>query len=696
MAYQTSALYKEAIDKECRVTFIDGTLTTAKGTVINIANDVIDQGSCYITNQCVNGDAFSLGSVFSAEAGITLKTEIDRYSLYDASIKLYFNILLSNNEYERIPLGVFYVNDPKRVGKHISIKAYDKMIYLEEDLYESLTGTPYDLLYYIANKFNFKLAQSESEIRALTNGNKLLSVDVERVDTYRTLLSFIGLATCTFACFDRNGQLKLVSYANIESKTIVAKQRTTSSFSDFETYYTSVKASFLVDGAYTPYLKAQEGSTGLLYDLGSVPIIQGLPSENQAALDAIFASLTPIKYTPCDITFNGDPSVDLGDKIINIDREGHQFTSLVTFYKWTYRGRHQIKSAGANPKLTANKDKSAKEIETLQAQVANKTVPVYTFTNVSKHEIEQELEIIATLRFSSSSVTSAIFMATVNFSLDVDGVVEFGLYMDGVFLDGSKVVQYCNKGPNSVTMVNYLACDKGARYILTLQAKTYFEESDLRTQAAKIATNEKANQAIVTSYESLVATLKSASSVPITTLPATITYDTVLPSYEQPMMTINKDSIKAIVFAQGLDAKQAWDGTITVVDESVRLDIASVKPLSLLKSSDTLSVIPQVPVGGTFVESSMRFTIANPTMVSLLNPRDVVVCGEVFKDYTFETAKESAYAYGREHVIIEDNAFKLKTVYVSHGTATEIDEGSLKVVQLNTIDKSRIESVVVE
>lgn len=695
MAYQTSALYKEAIDKECKVTFIDGTLTTAKGTVINITNDVIDQGSCYVTNQCVNGDAFSLGSVFSAEAGITLKTEVDRYSLYDASIKLYFNILLSNNEYERIPLGVFYVNDPKRVGKHISIKAYDKMVYLEEDLYESLTGTPYDLLSYIANKFNFTLAQSESEIRALTNGNKLLSVDVERVDTYRTLLSFIGLATCTFACFDRNGQLKLVSFADSVSKTIRAKQRTTSSFSDFETYYTSIKASFLVDGAYAAYLKTQEGGPGLLYDLGSVPIIQGLPSENQAALDAIFEKLTPIKYTPCDITFNGDPSVDLGDKIINIDRDGQQVSSLVTFYKWTYRGRHQIKSAGGNPKLVANKDKSAKEIETLQAQVANKTVPVYTFTNVSKHEIEQEQEIIATLRFSSSSVTSAIFMATVNFSLDVDGVVEFGLYMDGVFLDGSKVVQYCNKGPNSVTMVNYLACDKGARYILTLQAKAYFEESEIRTQAAKIATNENAKQAIITSYENLVASLNSATSVPLS-LPTTITYNTVSPSYAQPVMTINKDNIKAIVFAQGLDAKQAWDGTITVVDESVRFDIASAKPLSLLKPSDTLSIIPQVPVGGTFVENTMRFTIAKPTMVSLLNPRDVVICGEVFKDYTFETAKESTYVYGREHVIIEDNAFKLKTIYVSHGTTTEIDEGSLKVVRLNTIDKSRIESVVVE
>ena len=92
MAYSTSDLYKVAIDKESRVTFIDGELVTEKGVIITIDNKVIDSGSFYITNQCVNSDAFTYGSVFSAEACITLKTDIDRYSLYNAEIKLFFNL----------------------------------------------------------------------------------------------------------------------------------------------------------------------------------------------------------------------------------------------------------------------------------------------------------------------------------------------------------------------------------------------------------------------------------------------------------------------------------------------------------------------------------------------------------------------------------------------------------------------------
>ena len=90
MAYETSDLYKEAIDSLSRVTFIDGDISTPNGEVIQITNDIIDQGSCYITNQCVSGDAFAYGSVFAAEAGITLdeiKTAMADREVYLADVK---------------------------------------------------------------------------------------------------------------------------------------------------------------------------------------------------------------------------------------------------------------------------------------------------------------------------------------------------------------------------------------------------------------------------------------------------------------------------------------------------------------------------------------------------------------------------------------------------------------------------------
>lgn len=607
LAFETSDLYKEAIDKASRVTFIDGELTTPSGTVIQITNDVIDQGSCYVTNQCVSGDAFAYGSVFAAEAGITLKTEIDRYSLYDSAIQLFFNILLSNNKYERIPLGKFFVNDPKRIGKNISIKAYDDMVNLGVEIEESTTGKPFELLTLMSSKFNFELAQTQEEIEALVNGDKLLSVDQTLVSTYRDLLSYIGLITCTFAHFDRYGKLKLSTYSTEVTRTIQAKQRTVSSFSDFETFYSSLAASFLVSGSYVTYLHAEE-TNGLLYDMGEVPIIQGTAETNQETLDLIYSQLALVKYTPCDVTFNGDPSIDLGDKITNIDRFGNKITSLVTYYKWTYRGRHQIKSAGSNPKLANMKEKASKEITKLQTEIAKKNIPVYTYTNASSYEVQSE-EIIAILNFSASDDTSAVFMTTVNFEMDLDGVVELSTYLDGVLFDNSTIKQYCSKGKSIVTFVNYIPCEKNHRYGLTVKAKAYYEESDIRVNTAKIATNENARDAIITSYKGIVSALKSASAVPITSLSETVSYDVVSPSTTEPTMSIEMYNVKSIVFAQGLASKAEWDGTLTFNEEVGFFKIEN--NLSMTQAFDNVETSLYLPESSKIQEKVGFFNIIN-------------------------------------------------------------------------------------
>lgn len=695
LAYQTSALYKEAIDKESRVTHIDGTLTTESGVVINITNDVIDQGSCYITNQCVSGDAFAYGSVFSAEVGITLKTEIDRYSLYGASLKLYFSILLSNGEYERIPLGVYFVNDPKRVGKHITIKAYDKMVELDESIVSSTTGTPFALLESISKSFGFELAQTEEEIKALPNGDKLLTVDPSMVGTYRDLLSYIGLITCTFACFDREGKLKLMSYGTEVSRIIQAKQRTSSSFSDFETTYSSATAEFLVDGTYVSYIQTKEETNGLMYEVGSVPLVQGTPTSNQETLDNLFEKLSLVKYTPCDITFNGDPSVDLGDKIKNVDRQGNEIISLVTYYKWSYRGRHQLKSAGGNPKLAKVKERTAKEIATLQTQIANKTIPVYSYTNSTAYKVCQDEMVIAVLKFSASDNASAILMVTANMSLDVDGVVEATVYLDGMPLSNSTVKQYCLEGNNVLTFANFIECEKGSRYELTIRAKTYYVESAIRVQKAQCETNANALKALTTSYQDVVTALKSAQEVPITSLSDVITYDEVIPSTAQPTMSIAKHDIKVLLFAQGLSAKGKWDGTIIITEDTVRFEIAPVPTYTMMNVLDGLMLDAVEPTPAIINEVFSRFAVTPPPEVDMYRVDEAFIAGDVVCTHTFSVSDASRYTFNKAYVTSE-GAFKLNQLYEYTSTPAVIDQGSMCRLKIVTSDKVSIESVVVK
>lgn len=697
MAYLVSDLYKEAIAKESRVTKIDGEITTSNGTVITVDNNTIDQGSFYITNQCVNSDAFAYGSVFTAEAGITLKTEIDRYSLFDAEIKLFFSLLLSNNEYEKIPLGVFYVNEPSRVGKNITIKAYDGMIKLDKNIEESTTGTVFELLNLVGEKCDIEIAQTEGEILALVNSDILLSVNMDRIETYRDLVAYIGQVTCTFAIFDREGKLRLCEYGVESVKTIQAKLRSSSKFSDFETYYSSASAYFISDSVYKLYGHVEEGS-GLLYEMGEVPIIQGLDETNQLVLDNIYTKLSEVRYTPLDITFNGDPSLDLGDKIINVDRFGNEITSLITFYKWTYRGRHQIKSAGINPKLASVKEKKNKDLANLQASINAKTVAVYTYTNARNISVKggtekKDMKQIINISFAVNEDMISLFMATINFKMDYDGFVELHSYLDGIFYDNSVVTQYCHKGNNVITIMNYIPCKSNTTYRFEVVARTYHEETDIRVLDAKTKTNENARDAIIASYKTLVEKLKDTES-DMAELDSTISYDIAVPITNVPTMTIDKFNAKAAIFGQGLSGEVEWDGTLTFNDE---INILSMLDFSLpiKKFSEKVSITKGTITPYSITESirNIDFSLTNLHVKGFSD--SFVEFGSITTNYTVEEDKAINYEM-TDKIVIIDGSYRVRDTYHYESEPENIDSGALQVLRMDNTVIEEVQEIEVE
>lgn len=529
MAYSTTSLYQEAINKEARVTYIDGEIRGSNNVVIPISNDMISPGSLYVTNQCVNGDTFEYGSVFAAELGITLRTEIDRYTLYDAEVKLFFNLLLSNKSYERIPLGVFNINEPNRVGRNISIKAYDKMINLEEDIFESVTGTPFELLAYLSARCNVSLAQSKTEISLFVNSEVLLTVSPDRVGTYRELLSYICQVTCTFAAFDREGKLRLYEYATSPSKEIMAKSRTSSKFSDFETYFSGAKGELIHNDSYKSYMQANEG-TGITYDMGSIPIVQGLDTTNHAVVANVALRTSSIRYTPCDISFTGDPAIDLGDMIVNVDRNGNKITSFVTFYKWAYRGAHQIKSAGQNPKLSKVKSKTDKEMSNLKNDISTKDVSVYTYTNASTVNIQggesedvTSMNSLAMISFSAKKAATCMVMVTIPIEMSTESDIEFHQLLDGVEMMGGLIAQRCHVGLSTVTFVNYFNTVSNSIHRYSIVGITKGVEGG-----------------------------------------------------EAGTLSIKPYSLKVIVFGQGLESVVQWDGNIIVNDIVPLIEVENV------------------------------------------------------------------------------------------------------------------------
>lgn len=698
MAYKTSDLYKEAIDELSRTTHISGTLTTEKGKVIDITNDIIDTGSLYITNQCVNSDVFEYGSVFAAEAGITLKTEVDRYSLFNAVLVLNFNILLSNSTYETIPLGKFYVIEPNRVGKSITMKCYDEMVNLDVPIAESTTGTVFDLLMLLSSYFGFELAQTQEEIEALPNAKLLLSVSQEKVGTYRDLLSYIGKITCTFAHFDREGKLRLTGFSKEINKQIDAKLRSSSSFSDFQTYYSKATAKFLVSGAYETYTSSIE-SDGLEYNFNEVPIVQGLDESNQAVIDAMFEELKTINYTPCDITFNGDPSIDLGDMIKNVDRAGNEIISLVTFYKWTFRGRHQIKSAGSNPKLASLKEKSNVDTSYLEGEIHSKTVSVYTFTNASKITAKggtdlniKTMKEIVKISFTSEQLTTSLLITTINFTLDNDGIVEFESYIDNVYMEQSRISQFCLKGENVITFMNYISCEENKTYRLSIYCKTKSKESIIQYHDAKIKTFDNANTAIIGAYESIVRLLKEKTELPFEGLSDTIEYNEVKPVYSTPTIYIAKQNIKLALFGQGLAGKADWDGTIACTDDASLFDIDTSQIKGVIDAMSKVEAIKQVPISNGIVERVSPISIGHN--IQLKGAKDVINVSTVVTNYTFETEKANLYEFNSEYVKV-DESYHLNTEYEYNSVEQSMGTGKMCSVKIMTSDKDNIQEVVI-
>ena len=142
--YPVSENFIKAIQSNSRSYFWTGEITTKKGQKYAFENKDIVNGSGYITRQCCGNTEIELGTVYAAEMGISLFTDIDRYSLEDGTITLSFHLDV-DGKYEEVPMGIFEISEANRSIKTLEIKAYDCMLNFEKNFRNTLSsGTPFD------------------------------------------------------------------------------------------------------------------------------------------------------------------------------------------------------------------------------------------------------------------------------------------------------------------------------------------------------------------------------------------------------------------------------------------------------------------------------------------------------------------------------------------------------------------------
>ena len=673
--YSVSEKFKNAIKSTNRKSSIHGTFTTTDGTkhVLNDGNIIKD--SLYITNQIVNDSKLCFGAVYAGECGLVINSEIDRYSLFGATIELNFLLQLEDGTEESLPLGVFNVDTPERIGSKIKLTAVDSMSKFDVSVNEDVNGTWYELLSYIADKCGVGLAQTKKELEALhvnaTNQNYTIQQD--KIDTYRDALSYLCMVICANATIDNAGKLKIVQYA---TSACDSNDRTTRlnncKFSDYTTRYAGVKARFIANENYAPYKAKNPDIKGLVLDLGDIPIVGGTNDSKNDTIKAIMKTLTKISYVPATLYIASNPAYELGDMVTckNVNNTSHSVNVYVMKYEYNYRKKETISCYGDNPLLQNIKDKNNKHLNNFENQILSKDMVIINATNPKDITICQELKDIVTLNFSVNTDCRPICIFTIPFSIDVDGYVEFGLYNGLVALENATYKGYYEAGEHFATFMYLDDMKKDERRSLRVLVKCYADvTSAIRVQDAKIRTLESKVNALIDN---------SVEATEDATVDAT-----------EPTCIIKALGVKAIAYTQGINSgKGEWDGTLEFKDE-FGANIPLVSNISVVTFRDNLSVNTQIPVSSDIAE--MFGEIALNGVISVIGFTDNVSASHVITSYVFDTTNGE---YNSDYVTA-DGAYMMKTEYKYTSAEQTIDSGKMCSVAIDYTGLT-VESVVVE
>jgi hypothetical protein len=675
--YNVSDKFKTALKSSSRKSSIYGTLTTIKGDMFPLDDSNIIRDSLYITNQIVNDHKLTFGAVYAGECGLVINSEIDRYSLFGAKIELNFLLRFEDGTEESLPLGVFNVDTPERIGSKIKLTAVDNMSKLDITVNEDVNGTWYELLAYMADKCGVELAQTQAELEALhvNTTNQNYTIQQDKIDTYRDALSFLSMVICANATIDNTGKLKMVQYATSACDSNNGSTRLNNcKFSDYTTRYAGIKVRFFANENYASYSAVNEDIDGLILDLGDIPIVGGTNDTKNATVEAMRDTISQIAYVPATLYVASNPAYELGDMITceSVNNTSDNINTYVMAYKYDYRKKETINCYGDNPLLQNIKDKS-KSLNTsdIEAQIATKEMVIVNSTNISDITIAQEFKEIVTLNFSVHSDCRPICLFTIPFSIDIDGYVEFGLYDGLIALDNATYKGYYEKGEHFATFMYLDDMKKDARRSLKVLAKCYADvTSATRVQDARLKVIENGWSLIVAGT------------------PAEL--EDIVVDTTEPTTIIKALAVKAIAYNQGINSKAEWDGTLEFKDEFGIIPLLSTMSVEAFGTNVMTST--QTPAPASIVD--MFGLIPLTSTMNVLGFEDNVITGEVIKGYVLDTSNGT---YDSEYVTA-NGAYMMRTSYKYTSTEQAIDSGRMSVldIDIDITQFANVESVVIE
>lgn len=651
--YPVSKEYQKAISESSRSFFWTGTITTKAGKKYTFGNKDIVKGSGYISRQCSGSSEIELGSVYAAELGISLFSDIDRYSLEDASITVSFHLKVGD-AYEEVPMGIFYIAEANRKIKTLELKAYDAMLNLDKNFNKGLSSAfPYDFLSLLSKACHVELAQTKEEIEALTNGTELLGIYQENdIETWRDFLYYLAQALGCFSTIDRDGKLRLIPYGITDNKTVDSRHRFSSTFSDFVTRYTAVSSTNKKTDIAEYY--SVKPDDGLTMNLGVNPLLQfGLEEKRRRIINNILSAITVVNYVPFDSDTIGDPALDLGDVIKFTGGHADETKrSAITSIETKINGKQTIKCVGKNPRLASAKSKNDKNIAGLESSMNENKLSIYTYVNALKIGVGSEKTSIINIEFASGDETNAEFHAevildvksnAVSRKVDAETKIEIG--------EENKVISIpVSWTDDGKTLLKAYYVLDGKEVEQFHPSETWFSGKHLLNLYYPII-EMKANE--LHTFEVLIELTNGTA-------------------------TIEPQNAMATISGQGLGAQERWDGRITV-DEEIKMVELSGLPTNTIHDKVVAALIAPKKTGITQPIDSIRMTgLMVPEFydnISFFVPivRDVI-----------ETADRDKMLYQRAYVEDDKQFLLRKSYFLSGGNSIIMDRGRAISLTIDT------------
>lgn len=376
--YKVSDSYLRAIMASSVVASWSGTLTTKDGKTYAFEDaDIMSDKSRYTHEICAN-TVLDIGTAYSAGLVLGLYLDIDRYTLYNAEVKLYFTLYLDDEgtQKENVPLGIFTVKDTELSTNGVVLTAYDAMQNFSTEASFDLSGEPYDFLNVACRSCGVKLGMTQAEIRELPNGRTSISTynSKETISTWTDAVGYIAQFLGGYAIIDTDGSLVIRQYKTTTTRVIDASWRYDLTLSDYETKYRAIKLYNMREKSYETY-GSDVVADGLVYTIGKNPFLQfEQQSTRERIANNILGAINQFSYTPYTAHVPLDPALQVGDIL---EFTGGQAVegkkSVITSIDLKLSSSMTIKGVGENPRLKAIQDSggdSSEEIAEISKDIS--------------------------------------------------------------------------------------------------------------------------------------------------------------------------------------------------------------------------------------------------------------------------------------------------------------------------------------